>query len=457
MRLAWIALGFVAGVLPPPTGERPHLQYAGADDRPRLVVPGCVLPTLHKLPMESDMAEVLASTRLHLSDRAEVISRGSGACPAVATVMAGLPRMCGHAPWVRRSLGPCLRGETSVTMAFQGQDHFLLKSTVLKQFNIDSCLTNLRAATSGTACRLIFVHTTIRPDNASGPCDESSLTRADVRKRSRRVMAQTIAIGRAWTWARRFHPDAKTFVRARLDSTWCLPKWAEMNRSLVVVDFQSTQDSLVEGGRRFAGDNFGLVSSDIAPAYFEAWRVWSKLDCSRICLMGSGTAECATSYLPRIGFLSLGCSGEFPLTAHLCEHAAGRGDLAENRCAASGNGGQSAVDRQRPTWRRIARQPNPYFIPVGSNDTLVAKRRNARQPLTFAAAAALMDMREYHPVYGMCKPCGTDCLYTLQSTPRDWPLKKLNGLPPHTLPCATDYDSDVCLYLGQERDTSCRA
>jgi hypothetical protein len=77
--------------------------------------------------------------------------------------------------------------------------------------------------------------------------------------KSRRVMAQTIAIGRAWEWARRFHPTAKAFVRARGDAPWCVPRWAEMNTSLVVVGWASTEDSLVEGGRRFAGDDYGTT------------------------------------------------------------------------------------------------------------------------------------------------------------------------------------------------------
>jgi hypothetical protein len=198
----------------------------------------------------------------------------------------------------------------------------------------------------------------------------------------------------------------------------------------------------------------GMVTADLAPAYFEAWRVWSSIDCSRHCLMGSGTAECAT--LPANWRATVGCSGELALTAHLCKHAAGRGELAEKRCAASGKGRQAAAVGRLLTWRRITRKPGPFFLPAAGSNVSFAKRP---QKFTFAAASKMFDMLEYHPVHGMCKPCGTGCLSPLRRTPRALPLKKLKVTmpPPRTLSCATDYESDVCLYLGQERDTSCQA
>jgi hypothetical protein len=381
------------------------------------------------------MAAVLARIGYTLSDKVEHVSRvrdgGRGACPRYATVVSGLPRMCEYPAWASNQIARCVRGETTMTFGLQLSDAVRFKRRPVvgareplfeppsdETARVAACVENLRAAAEGTLCRLMITSMRIEPikpnRTMSDSCDLANSPPkppwqlAQRVAQSERVMVQTLAVGRTWEWARRFHPAPRAFVRARVDSMWCLPEGAADEEALVVLDWQSFRAPGVGGvsvdgrSRAFAGDNFGLVSARLASAYFEAWRVWTTVDCTKICLAGAATAECAISYLA----LRM-CSGEQPLTAHLCAHAGGGGDnLAPGPSCNGSAAGLSASSQQqrgrvRPWWTRLERGLiQPFLSPLNQTH---ARRRGGRAPVTIQQAVALVMKRERDAIG--CRSC----------------------------------------------------
>lgn len=254
-------------------------------------------------------------------------------------------------------------------------------------------------------------------------------------------MTQTLAVGRAFAWARHFHPGASSFVRARLDSAWCVP-WGAAARTpgqMVLNQFtvEGSQD-----GPRWAGDIFAFASADAAPAYFDAWRVWGRINCSALCLAGAGTAACHFVGLARQ------CTGESPLTSHLCDHYGGTNQsaayfapfsgrqtaaLGVTMAAAGGAGG--ALARPRPQWRRMERLPYPLLHPT--NETHAHHRGAGAAPIRKIVA----DLERRRA--DTCPGCMPDCL------PRGkvmYHRKKMHG---RRRACRNDFQSLRCQFRAQ--------
>lgn len=379
----------------------------------------CTQHPLPSIPVSAEMATVLANGRLTLREAVLFQQAGHGSCPAVATVIPGLARMCEHPEIAEYTIRPCAEGTTSLTIVMQSYDDRSLAGSaalgIRRQSNFDVCLARLREAAAGTQCRLAIVRQWFHATDTRGPCPQARGLAAGLSARMVRVMTQTLAAGRAYEWALAHHPGAGSFVRARLDSAWCAPQGAVARGTSVLV----LNQYVVEGnqnGVRWAGDIFAFMTKDVAPRYFEAWRIWRTINCSALCMAGSGTSACSFVGLARA------CTGETPLTAWLCTQHGGLNHSSS-----------------RPQWWRMERMPYP--IVEGQNGTGLVHTRMGKT-MTAEALVRKLDARRA----ATCPACMPHCL------PGGKVMRARKRFKGRSSSCTADYQSLGCLFRAQQRD-----
>jgi hypothetical protein len=390
------------------------------------------------LPVSDDMRAVLANGRLSLREQVVFWHRsargaqpGHGAdadadCPPVAAVMPGVARMCEYREIVDYALRPCIEGKSSVTLALQSYELDAKTSSeigVRRQSPFGACEANFRAAVAGTACNLLLVRQWFNTTAGGGPCPSTNPHVAFISSKLVRIMTQTLAVGRAYEWARHAHPGAAGFVKARLDSAWCAPPPAAARLPDTLVLNKITAEGA--DGPRWAGDLYAWASGDVAPAYFESWRVWRTIACSALCMAGSGTAACHFVGLARQ------CTGESPLSSWLCDHAGGSNATAGNAARALG--------LARPDWRQMERLPYPLVHAVNATH---ARQRMGR-PVPLRELVALLDKRRA----ATCPTCMPACLPKPKKARR-----KAAPRASREKQCAYDYQSLHCQFAAQRRD-----
>lgn len=362
-------------------------------------------------------------------------------CPLVAAVVPGLARVCNYTALTRHFVAPCVQGIATLTVVLQdyGDDGLF-----------EACAATFRTAVQGTQCSLLlvrqwFIQTSAEPFCAAELAAARRPLRLEARKytakRFGRVFVQTLAVGRAWEWARAFHPSAAAYARVRLDSLW--GAWTSPSArapDLLITDSNTyAEDS--DDGARFAGDMYAFMDARSGAAYFEAWRGWKAVRCTSVCGAGSATSACYF-YL-----IAQRCTGETALTARLCETLGGSN--ASQVAAPAGS-----PPPVRPRWRRADRTPFPYLFAV--NATHVRYRHS--KAISPEAAVALLDARR-KAVWGRaddtCVPCWLP-------GPRH-----ISGLQPEIKPrltrevldsqCAQgDFIRRQCLFEAQHRDHHAR-
>lgn len=143
----------------------------------------------------------------------------------------------------------------------------------------------------------------------------------------RACLPQTFAVGRAYDWAIHFFPHSSYVARARLDAPSCMPSDSELTHLPAAPILVTNQFELPRPRLYLPSDRFAFVARSAAPAYFEAWRIWSNaIQCAHPCyaagvrgehalfrLHGEASGECGPNVSQNI---FNGC-GECPLAAWL--------------------------------------------------------------------------------------------------------------------------------------------
>lgn len=215
---------------------------------------------------------------------------------------------------MRNVLNRCVRGLTSMVFLLQSaMPPVGLKSTESADA-FDMCLSHMKNMTQDSQCNILVAKQAFINHKKKHNC---------TRKFRRRVYMQTIAIGRAYEWARLYFPPHKYYIRARLDAPWCIPTnlprvpFIAMNHYKELIDDKPTT--------YVPSDRFAMVPISLASIYFDAWKVWKKVDCNDFCRAGAGNTtankigetggECALSarlngYYDKFKWVSVGGTGD---------------------------------------------------------------------------------------------------------------------------------------------------
>lgn len=405
-------------------------------------------------PIDADMAMVLAEARLRLREELVLVHGPVSPLPPTTVVIAGLTRKCEDPKIVRNAMQPCADGNASVlallqmydegrapAQAWWGGKQYTEDQANHTAFSFSDCAQNIVDAVRGTACRLILARQWFASTHPSGlevgPCSQHAATAAQGSADPRvRVILQTLAIGRAYAWARQHLPHTSVYVRARLDAALCappLPQPALRAARATLVATLYEQDSVT--GTRWLSDAYAAMSADVAARYFEAWRVWRPFNCSNVCYAGAGSNAC-DGLKP---LLSMLCTGETPLTKWMCDARwGGRVGGPGGR----GGGATNAVHALTPDWRFIGDRKLGYMI-----------FRRWLPPVAYMAR-----------IYAnMCPSCWPQCVHA--QTARAWLCRgnkdkardkckryaKMRLNEPR--PCPTAFHSEFCVLDNMERTT----
>ena len=224
----------------------------------------------HSVPFSHTMRRTLKNVGLELSERL-IVSQisGSAIAPTFMVVVAGLARGCHDRSYMAEFIAPCGRGEAAFTLSLQFS-HGTVKSNS-DRFDPKACEMSIRHAASlgETRCSLAFVSQAFVVTRK--PCGDGPLI-------PDRVAMQTLAVGRAYQWAKLHFPwEASFYVRVRLDDVgWCLPvglpsasNWLLLNNVHMFHNMSTQQRSLL-----WVSDRFGVAPARAAPIYFGAWQIW---------------------------------------------------------------------------------------------------------------------------------------------------------------------------------------
>lgn len=239
-------------------------------------------------------------------------------------VMAGLARECDKDAVVNAAFHDCgNNGSTAVVALLQlyenrtppGENERMprYKRGERARYSFDWCAARLIAAAQASdgRCKLVLGRQWFDEGVRTPVCK----TRAKNNNAGRSII-QTLAVGRAFEWARAYFPSAQLFVRARLDGLFCVPFQERphvIRNLLVAMDGVSDRAT----GAHQIDDVFAIMSADIAQIYFGAWRVWLPFNCSNTCFAGNGSNVGDAIMLDQ----TLLCSGEAPLNKWLTAHA----------------------------------------------------------------------------------------------------------------------------------------
>lgn len=341
-------------------------------------------------------------------------------------VVSGLVRQC-DAARARALVRDCVGGNASVVALLQ---HYPAGSFPRDVANIigfhkhtlpgattgagpggfEACASELEAAVEGSACALVLGRAWF--EEAGEPTCPTLRDTALTTNTGRSVL-QTLAVGRAYDWARFYLPtsaaaDASSsgvVVRARLDGVACVPPAPAAPRPSALVVNSLNLDGLTAAA--LFNDQYAAMSAELAPTYFGAWRVWRPFDCSRICFASAGDLH-AGQYVG----LAQRCTAEVPLTMWLGARGLLRGLRPGSGGKAAGvpalrSLGENVVlrDPRHPRWRppRAPQAPAEAVAHVGP-----PTRGTPDEDAAGAAAAreALADsLRER-----LCPACWPDCM-----------------------------------------------
>lgn len=228
------------------------------------------------------MATVLRNVGLNVTEHlVHEQKRRTTSRAAFAVLLPGLARGCSNDAYMNTVLRTCSSGAADMTLLLQFGNESKQSAHLL---DFDLCRQTLhRLGTTHKNCSFVFVRQQF----------QLSLTQSCDTKPGR-VEMQALSIGRAYEWSQHVFGEHRFYVRVRLDdSAWCLPSLANLpaGDAWFVVDGLLTSIA-PDGSRvRMFSDRYALVPAELAHAYFEAWRVWSVMDCTHPCHAGHGLVD----------------------------------------------------------------------------------------------------------------------------------------------------------------------
>jgi len=296
------------------------------------------------VPVSSDMQRVMA--HFHLDLREELVASVSsssevGYSPAPAVVVvSGLARFCNRRAIIQHLIRDCVEGRSRLVALLQryegqsvpleaGSTKFHAGRDKPGNFTFDDCAAKLerQAAVDGSRCDYVLgrqwiTHTTMEAlitaqDGGRSPMCPPRQRRIRPPVNLYRAVVQTLAVGRAYEWARHFTAAAppRLYVRGRTDFALCVPdvrgKQVPPRTAVVAMAHRDALSPNV-----MADDRVAQLAPDAAAIYFSAWRVWTHINCSRPCYAGGGEPS-AVAIWPANGRL---CTGEVPLSMWLSRH-----------------------------------------------------------------------------------------------------------------------------------------
>ena len=149
--------------------------------------------------------------------------------------------------------------------------------------SFEVCLHHIKNLTQGTKCNVVvakqaFIQEEPLPNRCKGNPNS-------VQKRLR-VQMQTFAVGRTLHWALHFFGAHRYYIRARIDGPWCIPGDMPKEPFIGMNTYKVMSDE--EGSSYFPSDRFAIVPWGLRDVYFDAWKVWMRVDCGDPCIAGRG-------------------------------------------------------------------------------------------------------------------------------------------------------------------------
>ena len=239
-----------------------------------------------RLKLSRPMQSTLKNVGLHLTEQRLFLHVRTVEPPKFMVLMPGLARGCHSSQLMRHTFRGCHEGAHALTFALQ----FTQKTSKSPGDMLDqnSCKRSIAAASSvsqPSRCNVVLVRQSFRA--VARPCGKGAGL-------PDRVEMQTIAVGRAWEWARHAFPgESEFYIRARLDDIgWCLPAHLPHPKLTSFIAFNNVYNSTSkEGGHLAVSDRWAVVPAAIARFYFQAWRIWSKgVSCSHNCFAAQNAA-----------------------------------------------------------------------------------------------------------------------------------------------------------------------
>ena len=311
------------------------------------------------------MATVLRNVGLRVTEHlVQKQKRRAGSRAAFAVLLPGLARGCSNDAYMNTVLRTCSSGAADMTLLLQFGNESKQSASLL---DFDLCRETLhRLGKTHTNCSFVFVRQQFQLSHATPSCDT----------KPGRVEMQALSIGRSYEWSLHAFGEHRFYVRARLDdSGWCLPPLTNLPAGdawFVVDGFTPSYSGLLapDGSRvRMFSDRYALVPAELAHAYFEAWRIWSVMDCTHPCHAGHGLVDWGARFSMR-AWVPQGTRqpykwspwsmvGECVLTTWLETHMAAR-NLTPYR---AGGGAGNALFRMRNATHVLTREAGPHRRP----------------------------------------------------------------------------------------------
>ena len=227
------------------------------------------------------MAAVLQNVGLEMTEHlVHAQQRPKDTRPAFGVLLPGLARGCTSYAYMEAVMRTCSSGAADTTLLLQFANESK-QSERLLDFSL--CARNLLELGGKHAkCSFVFARQ-----------QYLALPTRPCQRRPGRVEMQTLSIGRVYELARHIFGSHRFYVRARLDdSSWCIPPVQTLPRgdAWIVVDGFGAGRTAPDGTHvRVFSDRYALVPARLAHVYFEAWRIWSKVDCTHPCHAGHGS------------------------------------------------------------------------------------------------------------------------------------------------------------------------
>ena len=252
-----------------------------------------------RLELSRPMQSTLKNVGLHLTEQRLFLHVRTIEPPKFMVLMPGLARGCHSSLLMRHTFRGCHEGAHALTFVLQfPKNDSKTPKTPFDMLDQNSCMRSIAAANSvsqPSRCNVVLVRQSFRV--VARPCGNR-------KGLPNRVEMQTIAVGRAWEWARHAFPgESKFYIRARLDDVgWCLPAHLPDPKLTSFIAFNNVFRSSFsfnnyynssKGGAGHLGvsDRWAVVPAEIAQFYFEAWRIWSeRVTCSHNCFAAQDAA-----------------------------------------------------------------------------------------------------------------------------------------------------------------------
>ena len=206
-----------------------------------------------------ELLSLLGSIGYTLDESIAFQHRPAAPLPRLSIVMPGVGYLCEDESFLSAALQPCLEGDASFTVAAQ----WGVASAHTRSSDKAQCMRNYEHLVLGSKCHLLVAEQAFVPADSQQP---HTPPRVDV--------FISIAAGRAFALSKTLHPGAKVVARVRIDTIWCLPRdLPGENTSFFTANAHGVTGHGRNANVHVFSDRYALMSADVAPYYFGAWRM----------------------------------------------------------------------------------------------------------------------------------------------------------------------------------------